>query len=278
MRVLCLALFALAAGAHAQPATIDTEFVEAVLGITESDGALLVGEAPDSVRVLLPEGADVLGTIASTDYRAPYVMTVARVDGDAAAVAATIRASTVDGWDVHPDPRRPEARGGFVTEPALVSEVLFVRGEGPEQFGFVGVLPRSAGGAFVVVRMQEGTPYGLDPDEAFDAHDRLKAHVPRLTSPPGDRQRATGGGGSGDYQILRAELDSDLPPAALASHYDAQLAEGGWTGLSGATRGDLAVSTWTRTIDGERFTATFEADRTADGTYALALVVLGPDD
>ncbi|MGB3542202.1 hypothetical protein [Rubrivirga sp.] len=281
---IAICALAWAIAPSAQPATYDADLVRAFFGLDGSE--TLTAAAPDSLRSLLPPGAQVIGT---RTFSGPLggALVVARL-GDAAEVAQLMyREMDTPGW-VPPAPKEPDSylEGGFTTDFPRDTTTLNLEAETSEATARITFADFPRGGSYVRVRVYPRDPVDvynernarLNPPPPSREQDRFDPHLPLMTAPPGGLQTATGGGGGGgsgsNHYTARANLESDLLPAAVSAHYAAQMADAGWASAGDYASDTLATSSWTREGDDGPLAALLYIRALEDGSYALRAHVL----
>jgi len=104
------------------------------------------------------------------------------------------------------------------------------------------------------------------------AGDRRRGWADQRAAQPDHRFAQGGGGGSGYY--ANTTVRTDLDPAAIGTHYAAQLRDAGWTAQGEGHAGPVAWSAWTfRDGDGEEWRGLLFALRRpeVDGDYVVYL-------
>ncbi len=264
MRRIAFACLIATSGVSAQPVTIDVDVVHALVEMMGQPIGF-VDAAPDSLRPLLPDGAEVLGALVP-ETPGPFTSVVARLEDEPAAAAEAFRARGVRDWEI----RSPESeRGGFAASDRF--EVSVSRGGTEASLVFM-ARPRGLGSLVVLVVQPAQRGGGLDWEM-----EAVGRHLPVLIAPPGDTQRVQGGGGSLDYQVNRTTLESGLALEAVVTHYNRQMAAAGWTPVTYALEADHAFGVWTQTIEGEPLIVTLQITPGGAAEYALTLVLTGAE-
>ena len=224
---------------------------------TEPEQAtIFVGRLPEGlpVEIPIPDGFEVLGGWTRGGGRGgeeeiEIVLDAAMPAGEA--VDAFRTRTSAGGWS---EPEQPGmGHGGFGSRP-LGETALFCRTErGPALF----VRARDRRNAPTSVRLMLVTGTRHSPCSPRSRGPHFESVIPDLSPPPGSRVLPQGGGGSDDDAHSTATLETDLDPAAIGAHYDAQLEEAGWNRLDGGSGGPQTWSSWTFTNEGQRWAVLF---------------------
>ncbi|MGB3542203.1 hypothetical protein [Rubrivirga sp.] len=265
MRFILLACLLTTTAASAQPTTVDIDFVNGFFGVM-GQSTTYMETVPDSLRPLLPDGAEVLGALVPSGTRGSFVSAVVRLETDAQDAAQAFRARGVPGWEITD---APESQGGFASG-AQRFEVELSRGEIGAGLMF-SARPRGPGSLAVIVAQPR------QPERADWETESIRRHMPALDSPPGGRQQNEGGGGSSDHWTNRAFLQSDLGLEDVAAHYGSQMEAAGWTDVASTLKDERAIGVWIHTLEGEMLTATLDVILDSPGTYALRLMLVGTE-
>ena len=277
--------------ALAQAPTVPADLFYAAAHVRDAE-SVTVGEAPDRMRQLLPEGAEVLGTFSRTagggvvtDEVAParpvHATTMAWVGGAPDDVARAYALDPPAGWRTHDAGGPPE--GGFSSSAPLGGGVTVC----PTQSGPVdepvriGFSPRPAGGTYMT--LSEGGWYRVrcdgttsEPPSPFGyVEDRevTLADLPVLSPPPRGRQQTRGGGGSNDYLRQGATLFWEGEAESALRHYGSQLESASWVRLASGGGERAAAGTWSRPADGAVLTATVTVVQVRPDQFALRLTL-----
>jgi hypothetical protein len=200
---------------------------------------LLVGQLPPDLAdgVPVPPNSRVLGSLVRG--RA-HVDVELDTDLPAAAVRSFYTEQlTAAGWRVVE--LQWHRHGGFSYGSAPAQHTLFCRGK--------------RGPAITIAASEEtGQPTEVRITVMLDARQSPCAHVeqmdnpwhmlPDLRPPANAHQIPSGGSGGGDSVISMATLTSELDVAAIAAHYQDQLAAAGWTVETAEQQGAVAWSRW----------------------------------
>ena len=253
-------------GTQAVPA----ELALALIG--DQEAALSVGAAPPPLAALaLPAGARVLGGM--TQARASMAVAAVALEAGPALDAAGA-ALAADGWTpasfrvpgrIFEDSGAPERPRTFCGPGASVRVSAVAAAGGGTVLRYVrSALP----GGFNVCNPPPGLggPGGaagpLGGDQPIEA-----APIPLLVNPEGLRQRGGGmSGGPGSREAV-THLATPLGPLELASHYQRQLAEQGWTLVAGSEGAEAVAQSWRRQDDdGRRWHGLLLVTPLPDGT------------
>jgi len=223
----------------------------------ENPTRLLVGRLPDPLPVPtpLPEGARVTGS----QILGPAVTIVLDADQPPPAVLDFYKEKLqADGWTI----QEPHVMHGGFMAGAFIPPLTYYKGtRGPS----LSIQATAMDDGPTDVRLHLNT----DPRQSFSAarmrHAGLHDLLPNLMPPPGMRQAPEGGGGGGSSYYSTARLRTDLDPAAVSTHYTAQLRAAGWTLTSESQGGPAAWSAWTF------------ADRDGESWRGMLLMIRPPD-
>lgn len=123
-------------------------------------------------------------------------------------------------------------------------------------------------------------PASLDARRDFSMrrrHEALQAAMPPLRGPRGATVTVEGGGGSDRSWRTYARMTTTLDLAAIAAHYDEQLARADLVKAGGGADGSTCWSLWSVTVDNEPMSVVFFAVRLpeSDGEYLLEARIEG---
>lgn len=201
---------------------------------------LLVGQLPPDLAdgVPVPPNSRVLGSLVRGGAHVD-------VELDTDLAAAEVRSFYTErlaatGWRVV-DPQW-HRQGGFSFGSAPAQHTLFCRGKrGPA----ITVAASEQGGQPTEVRITVMLDARQSPCAHIEQMDNPWHMLPDLRPPVNAHQVPSGGSGGGDSVISMATLTSELDVAAVAAHYQDQLASAGWTLEAAEHQGAVAWSRWT---------------------------------
>jgi hypothetical protein len=210
---------------------------------------LLVGQLPANlaIPVPLPEKSQVLGTLIRS---AENIEIILDSELSPAAVLSFYKERMAEsGWNELDEMRSSGHGGGFVHSgfSTFENHITFCKGADGPAFS-VNAYNRKQGKIEVRLDINFGSEYSpcRQPNRMQQRmmHHTMQNLIPPLEPPKGAKQQG-GGGGGGDSWHSNATLDTEMQPDALAAHYAAQLAKGGWVRTDEGIAGPLAWSTWT---------------------------------
>ena len=287
--LLLSALLASAAPLAAQQATVPADLFYATARILDTD-RVAIGEAPASLATVLPETAEVVGTIyarrAGDGDEAGLVVARMAQAPDEASLA--FESAVPAGWFRLDDPGG-QGGGGFTSTGFADRDiVLCPSGRADARAVSVGFGPRPGGGALVMVSSGLVTRRRCDGeirDEApFGPHREprvSRSDLPALSPPPGGQQTQRSGGGGSDTQEQGATLTWDGAARDAVDHYADALAKAGWTTLASGGTADAAAGTWMRSGDDGPRTVSISVvrlDRGFQFDLRLQLIAHGEND
>lgn len=226
---------------------------------------IFVGRLPEDlpVEISIPDGFAVVGSLVRDEHD-PYDDPAIEIVLDARMSAEQARETyrelmSAAGWS---EPERRGPGGGFDFRPVGTTALFCRSARGPALFLSAHERPPDDRDAPTDVRLRlitssRHSPCAPDPYEP--EFDRI---IPNLAPPPGSYQFPGGGGGGMDAVDTHATLETDLEPAAVGTHYAAQLEEAGWLRLDEGQSGPQAWSVWSFTDDnGQPWEGVFTALR-----------------
>jgi hypothetical protein len=228
---------------------------------------ILVGRLPEEAPVDIPilDGFVVVGSLVRSDPE-PYGDATIEVVLDTRMSAGQAREAyrermVAAGWS---EPEHPGLRGGGFDFVPVGTTTLFCRSEqGPALFfsAHEGTRNDPETPTDIRLRLITGSRHSpCAPERNEPDFDRI---IPLLTPPSGSYQFPGGGGGGIDSAYSDATLETDLDPAAVGTHYAAQLEEAGWSRLDEGQGGPQAWSIWSFTDeDRQPWEGVFTALRT----------------
>jgi hypothetical protein len=214
-----------------------------------TDGAaaqLLPGQLPPEFTgdFPLPPDTRVVGSLVTT--RPTVVLDTGQ---SAEEVVAFYTAKLAEaGWET-PEEMSPRQGGFLHSGPyggVMRHSSAFYRGDGQSLHVTAFGTPNGRTTVHLSVLPNYGRPMRHGPRGRSMHHD-IFSILPPLAPPPGSQQFQGGGGGGGggdDYVTTYTRVETDLDLAALAAHYTAQLAQGGWRRTGGGEDDPVAWSTW----------------------------------
>ena len=241
-----------------------------------------VGKAPEDVPPeLIPPGLKILGSTTQFDNAVIVLVAPQQPDSAIAALEAHLLKS---GWTKPPIPT-PRAQRGFVSADigqfSYSPPDMVCRGD---EFVMLSGSYRRAGGSVVKVAYNRSRQYSackqreqMQMQMARNPYD--EAPVPLLRAPQGSMQAPEGGGGmssTGSSGItLSTRFRTQLKPAEVATHYDKQMRDQGWTPISEGAVEMLAARSYKKADDkGATWTAvlvSMTAPETSDQDVSLRL-------
>ena len=213
---------------------------------------LVVGGLPAGLvdEVPLPSGARLVGSkLTSHRGRLDELQVVLDATGNPAEVLSTYEQELRErGWELFEDLPGP-MHGGFSPGPARDARMLRRGGQGPVLWVAAGLL----GGALTDLRLRLDwqMPRHLDERRGNLMGMSGLNRMPRLHPPQGVALETQGGGGGGGRWNSEARVDTDLTVADLEAHFASQLAEAGWTRVSGRADDVVGWSSWRLPGEGE---------------------------
>jgi hypothetical protein len=212
------------------------------------DPQLLVGQLPPglSIEIPLPDGSRVLGSLLRSQENIDIVLDCA-LSPDGVMQFYNERL-TANGWN-ELETMRP-MHGGFVHSgfPMFRNHAVYCRGSQGPAFT-INAHDGKHGHANVRIDLDGNNEFSpcsqSNRMQQRRMHRDLQQLIPPLVAPKGARQTGGGGGGSGDSWHSTATLETDYDLPTLATHYNGQLAKGGWTLSDEGQAGPLSWSTWT---------------------------------
>lgn len=208
-------------GTAPTPALERELLLRVVQGWREGTVVLQPGQLPPGLRLELPPGSRVLGTLRDENGAQVYLDLPNGSD-----LTAALRAA---GFEVLP-PEPVGGEGGFLSSrPGELTGGLWYRSEPSE---LLNAMLRTTGGqAQVILQLRAVSPQELEMQRA--GHQFSLPPLPQLAPPAGVEVRPQGGGGSSDHRTQSAQMRG-ASPADLQAHYHAELQRQGYTLLTGA--------------------------------------------
>jgi len=261
---------------------IPRELVLALLnlgpGMAGAGVELRVGKPPDDIPVeLLPPGMEILG---STTQFESSVIVLAAPQGPDSAISLYEAHLLAAGWTKPPTPRARPMRG-FVS--ADVGQFGYqptdIVCHGDTFVTYAGSY-RRMGGSVLKVTFNRGNRYSMcktreDATGYRSPYD--EAPVPLLRAPFGAMSNEGNGmSSSGNNSFtLSTRLTTKLKPGELATHYDKQMREQGWTAVTDGSLSFLAAHTYRKNDDqGRQWTAMLFTIVLPDTTQQQAMLQL----
>ena len=216
------------------------------------------GALPPDPKIDLPQpaGTHLVGATLRLRNNAPAtldaVMDVPASAGDVPAFYE--RELTKLGWSLAPN-RGGGQPGGFVGAPIGTSRT-FCKGDAPPWYSVTVFTPVGAPldvRAHVDLINPNPFPGAFGPCSEQPGPQPMNGlnKLPPLRAPAGVLMRASGGGGGNDRQSSEGTATTKTSAADLETAFAQQLVAAGWSRISGATSGPIALSTWKLPGDGD---------------------------